>query len=188
MPLALPLRRHLKSGILVELDVMYPHEQAAVRDLFNAVIIEGKTYPHCHPLSEAEFLTYWMSGDTYVVRRPDTPSIALTESGERSIVYGAFFLKPNFPGRCSHICNAGFIVQSAMRGRGIGRFMGEVMLDLAIDRGYAAVMFNPVFATNIQSLNLWKSLGFTAIGHIPKAAHLSEGQQVDAFILYRSLR
>jgi len=129
-----------------------------------------------------------MSSEAFVVRDPTISPIESNTPGESSPIWGAFFLKPNFPGHCSHICNAGFIVQPAMRGKGIGRFMGEAMLDLAIDRGYAAVMFNLVFATNTPSLNLWESLGFRAIGRIPEAAQLDEGQQADALILYRSLR
>lgn len=26
-------------------------------------------------------------------------------------VAGCFYVKPNFPGRCSHVCNGGFIVR-----------------------------------------------------------------------------
>ena len=61
------------------------------------------------------------------------------------------------------------------------------MLELAASRGYRAVMFNLVFETNIPSLNLWQSLGFQTIGRIPHAAYLSDGQVVDALMLYRSL-
>ena len=32
-------------------------------------------------------------------------------------VLGAFYLKPNFLVRCSHICNAGFIVQPVLGGQ-----------------------------------------------------------------------
>jgi len=110
---------------------------------------------------------------------PITPSL-----GE---VLGAFYLKPNFPGWCSHICNAGFIVQPAMRGQGIGRWMAETMLAIAPTKGYTAVMFNLVFATNEPSLNLWRSLGFSTIGRIPQAARLSEAASVDAIMLYRTL-
>ncbi|QKD85032.1 GNAT family N-acetyltransferase [Thermoleptolyngbya sichuanensis A183] len=102
-------------------------------------------------------------------------------------VLGAFYLKPNFPGWCSHICNAGFIVQPAMRGQGIGRWMAETMLAIAPTKGYTAVMFNLVFATNEPSLNLWRSLGFSTLGRVPQAARLPDGASVDAIMLYRAL-
>lgn len=110
---------------------------------------------------------------------PTTPAL-----GE---ILGAFYLKPNFPGWCSHICNAGFIVQPAMRGQGIGRWMAETMLAIAPTKGYTAVMFNLVFATNEPSLNLWRSLGFSTLGRIPQAARLSESASIDAIMLYRAL-
>lgn len=178
----LPFYKTLKNGIRVELDYMQPQEQDAVRSLLNTFIIEGQTYPQDHPLSEAEFVTYWMNRDAFVVRT--VVDASAETSGE---VLGAFYLKPNFPGHCSHICNAGFIVQPAMRGQGIGRFMGESLLAIAPSKGYEAVMFNLVFETNIASFKLWQSLGFTTIGRIPKAAHLANNQTIEALIMYRSL-
>lgn len=115
---------------------------------------------------------------------PNRASLPMPAFGE---VLGAFYLKPNFPGWCSHICNAGFIVQPAVRGQGIGRWMAETMLAIAPTKGYTAVMFNLVFATNEPSLNLWRSLDFSTIGRIPQAARLPNGASVDAIMLYRAL-
>ncbi|MEH2072306.1 MAG: GNAT family N-acetyltransferase [Nostoc sp.] len=178
----LPIIKNLKNSIKVELDYMYPQEEEAVRALLNSVIVEGKTYPQKQPLSETEFSTYWLSKDAFVVR---ASSVDATHDPKE--ILGAFYLKPNFPGRCSHICNAGFIVQAPLRGQGIGRFMGEAMLLIAANLGYEAVMFNLVFETNIASITLWQSLGFEIIGRIPAAANLDNGQVVDALIFYRTL-
>ncbi|MEH2353274.1 GNAT family N-acetyltransferase [Nostoc sp.] len=178
-----PLIKVLKNGMLVELDYMHPQEEEAVRALLNLVIVEGKTYPQKQPLSPTEFSTYWLSKDAFVVR---TSVVDPTHKPKE--ILGAFYLKPNFPGRCSHICNAGFIVQPGLRGQGLGRFMGEAMLSIAANLGYEAVMFNLVFETNIPSITLWQSLGFEIIGQIPGAAKLENGQVVDALILYHTLR
>lgn len=179
MKIQLPFQTTLRNQTQVELDGMQPQEQEAVRALLNTVILEGETYPQNRPLSEVEFAAYWMSQDAFVVRdtskKPKTP------------VVGAFYLKPNFPGRCSHICNAGFIVQPRWRGQGMGRLMGEAMLKLAAQKGYSAVMFNLVFATNIPSIRLWESLGFETIGRISGAVQLSGGRVSDALMMYRSL-
>ena len=155
---------------------MLPQETEAVRTLLNQVIIDGQTYPQEQPVTEAEFAAYWLIKDAFVVR----------ESNSKEI-FGAFYLKPNFPGRCNHICNAGFIVQPEQRGKGIGKFMGEKMLEIAPSRCYTAVMFNLVFETNIASLKLWQSLGFETIGRIPSAAYLKDGRLVEALMLYRKL-
>lgn len=86
---------------------MFPYEQDAVTELLNLIIIEGQTYRKSKPLSKVEFAAYWMTYDacdaTYNNKSPPKPMKIL----------GAFYLKPNFPGWCSHICNAGFIVQPA---------------------------------------------------------------------------
>ncbi|MGJ5675458.1 MAG: N-acetyltransferase family protein [Nostochopsis sp.] len=177
----LPLYKSLKNGIKVELDYMHPEEQEEVRKLLNLVILEGKTYPQKQPLSPSEFAAFWLNQDAFVVKR--AAESATLQSKE---IWGAFYLKPNFPGRCSHICNAGFIVQPDKRGLGIGRFMGESMLSIAASLGYEGVIFNLVFANNIASIHLWKSLGFQTIGQIPRAVKL-DTQQVDALIMYREL-
>ncbi|PMB15244.1 GNAT family N-acetyltransferase [Fischerella thermalis CCMEE 5282] len=178
----LPLYKILKNGIKVELDYMHPEEQEEVRKLLNVVILEGQTYPQKQPLSPSEFAAYWLTQDAFVVR-----TAAESATHQAKEILGAFYLRPNFPGRCSHICNAGFIVQPGKRGLGIGRFMGEAMLSIAASLGYEGVVFNLVFATNIASIQLWKSLGFQIIGQIPAAVKL-DVQQVDALIMYRGLR
>lgn len=186
MIISLPIHKVLKNCAKIELDSMRDGEKEAVRVLLNSVIVEGQTYPQEKPLNESEFAAYWLIGDAFVVRAIDDNNTSSSGdvSGE---VLGAFYLKPNFPGRSSHICNAGFIVQRGHRGRGIGRIMGETMLEIAASRGYQAVMFNLVFETNTRSLNLWQSLGFQTIGRIPGAARLGDGQVVDALILYLTL-
>jgi ribosomal protein S18 acetylase RimI-like enzyme len=182
MNIQLPLYKKLRNGMSAELDRMQLADRELVRELLNIVIIEGQTYPQIQPLSESEFAAYWTSHDAFVVR-----GINDLEGQESPKILGAFYLKPNFPGRCSHLCNAGFIVQPSWRSQGIGRWMGETMLAIAVAQGYKAVMFNLVFATNTPSISLWQSLGFSTIGRIPQAVQLAEGCQVDALILYRSL-
>jgi L-amino acid N-acyltransferase YncA len=181
MMVQLPLDKTLRNGETVQLDRMHEAEREKVRSLFNAVVIEGETYPQKHPLSEAEFAAYWLVGDAFVVRGGSPSS-----SANQTKILAAFFIKPNFPDRCAHICNAGFIVQPEMRGLGIGRLMGETLLELAPNLGYSAIMFNLVFATNLASIQLWKSLNFEIIGRIPNAAQLDD-QTIDALMFYRSL-
>jgi hypothetical protein len=79
------------------------------------VILEGQTYPQKQPLSPSEFAAYWLNQDAFVVR---TAAESATQQAKE--ILGALYLKPNFPGRCRHICNAGFIVQPRDRGSGIG--------------------------------------------------------------------
>jgi len=41
------------------------------------------------------------------------------------VVMGAYYLKPNFPGRAAHIANAGYVVARSARGMGIGELLVE---------------------------------------------------------------
>ena len=177
----LPQRVKLDSGLTVEVDAMSDRELEAVRSLFNQIILEGDSYPQLSPLNDREFAAYWLAESSFVVRgqpdRPDTPKPIL----------GAFYIKPNFIGRADHICNAGFIVGSSCRGKGIGRLMGASVLPLAKALGYDAIMFNLVFETNTPSIALWHSLGFETIGRIPKAVRLDNGRYVDALMFHRNL-
>ncbi|MEB3266999.1 MAG: GNAT family N-acetyltransferase [Leptolyngbya sp.] len=193
----LPIRYQLNSGLDVALDLMAPTETETVRSLFNAIVAEGTSYPQQDPLSPPGFADYWLKGKAYVVRSWGAtkalaadnggPTAATITTEDSASVLGAFYIKPNFPGRCGHICNAGFIVAPAARGKGLGRLMGEAMVSLARDLGYRAVMYNLVFATNIPSLKIWQALDFQEIGRIPQAAHLPDGTYVDAIMLYKSL-
>ena len=163
---------------------MQHHEIETVRAMLNELVAEGLSYPQLEPLTVEEFTAYWRKGEAFVVRIVEAPS---PESANANQIVGAFYLKPNFPGRCSHIANAGFIVAPEMRGQGLGRWMGETMLQLARDRGYRAVMYNLVFATNIATLKLCESLGFQEIGRVPAGVYLPNGQYADAVMLHRSL-
>jgi L-amino acid N-acyltransferase YncA len=198
----LPVSYQLNQGTEVVLDQMAPEEVETVRSLFNAIVAEGTSYPQQTPLSPQGFADYWLKGSAYVVRVAAAPQIceetrehstvakqptAAVTTGNAANVLGAFYIKPNFPGRCGHICNAGFIVAPAARGQGLGHVMGKAMLTLAKDLGYRAVMYNLVFETNVASLKIWQALDFQEIGRIPRAAHLPDGRYVDAIMLYKSL-
>ena len=163
---------------------MPPEAAETVRNLLNDVVQEGWSYPQSAPLTAEAFANYWLKGEAFVVRKVEPSSPAGSTSGT---VVGAFYLKPNFPGRCRHIANAGFIVAPEFRGQGLGRWMGETMLQIARDRGYRAVMYNLVFATNLVSLRLWSSMGFQEIGRIPQGVQLPDGRYVDAVMLYRQV-
>jgi L-amino acid N-acyltransferase YncA len=188
--MALPIHATLQDGTAVELDHMRPPEAEIVRSLLNGIVAEGTSYPQKVPLSASEFAAYWLKGQAYVVRPALFSPASAPASGSNPPmveVLGAFYIKPNFPGRCGHICNAGFIVDPRVRGQGLGHLMGKAMLKLARELGYRGVMYNLVFETNLPSLKIWHTLGFQEIGRIPQAAYLPDDRYVDAIMLYKSL-
>ncbi|EPS93049.1 hypothetical protein FOMPIDRAFT_1026643 [Fomitopsis schrenkii] len=106
-------------------------------------------------------------------------------------IAGCYYVKPNYPGRSSHICNAGFLVPLTQRGRGIGAVLARSYLYYGPRLGYEASVFNLVYVNNTASVRLWEALGFTKAGLIPRAGRLrkvdgSEGEEfVDAHVFYR---
>lgn len=102
---------------------------------------------------------------------------------------GSFYIKPNYPGRSSHVCNAGFIVTEAARNRGVGRLMGETYIDWAPKLGYTYSVFNLVYETNVASCRIWDALGFKRIGRVKGCGNLKSypGQLIDAIIYGRDL-
>ncbi|TDL23011.1 hypothetical protein BD410DRAFT_787821 [Rickenella mellea] len=118
---------------------------------------------------------------------------ARAERAWEECVAGFYYVKPNYPGRSSHICNAGFITPSAQRGRGYGHVMARSFLYYAPRLGYAASVFNLVFVNNLASIRLWEQLRFTKTGLIPRAGRLkrTDGQgeeYVDAYVFYKDFR
>lgn len=107
---------------------------------FNLEIEKGDTYPMVHSMPLETFATYWfqnfgaimiqgtVEGDSYVdgVWRMEQEGVKWEE-----LALGSFYIKPNYPGRSSHVCNGGFLVTEAARNKGVGRLMGEGYLEWA---------------------------------------------------------
>lgn len=150
----------------VELQRMQGEQQEeAVRALLNVEIEEaGNSWPFETPFSPEQFRGYWMSHGSF--------SLVLVDQKDPQVVLGAFYIKSNFPGRCSRIANGGFIVVSSHRRRGLGRIMGRAFIRIASDLGYAGSLFNLVFESNCASIRLWDSLGFRRVGTIHSAARI----------------
>ncbi|KAJ6049480.1 uncharacterized protein N7446_007190 [Penicillium canescens] len=158
---------------------------------FSAEILRGGTYPMEEPLPLEQFADYWFGTFAVLAIMDDVNGgEGLAEGRDwESACLGTFYIKPNYPGRCSHICNAGFITTSAARGKGVGYAMGEAYLDFAPRLGYTYSVFNLVFANNPASIRIWERLGFSVIGRVPKAARLENSKElVDALIFGRELR
>ena len=102
-------------------------------------------------------------------------------------IAGFYLLKPNAPGRGSHVANAAYAVARSHRGRGLGKALAEHSLEIARERGYHAMQFNLVVSTNEPAVRAWKSLGFSIIGTLPQAYRHRTLGLVDAHVMYRFL-
>ena len=175
-----PIEARLKDGTPTELVLAGNRDLSGLAKLYDRIVAEGTSYPHERPLAEDEFQDYWVRGKSTVVayERPRKTNADLL---------GAFYLKPNWPGRARHVANAGFIVAAEWRNRGLGWLLGAVMLDYAKELGYRSVIFNLVFTENHVARHLWEKLGFRVLSVIPGAVRKNDGQYQDALIMFRSL-
>ena len=94
----------------VELGPLRSDEHDALFDLFDHIVASGEGFPQAPPLTRAVFEATWIASTTVVVAARVEGRLA-----------GAYYLKPNQPGRAAHIANAGYVVEPDQRGRGVGR-------------------------------------------------------------------
>ena len=148
----------------------------AVWSLFHAIVQKGETYAFAPDTDRAEAQRLWM----------DIPTATYVAVQEGQVV-GTYFIKPNQPGLGDHVCNAGYMVRSDVCGHGIGRAMCEHSLAQARELGFLAMQFNLVVSANAGAIELWKSLGFSVVGTLPKAFRHAELDLVDAVVMYKLL-
>lgn len=151
-------------------------DKPQVWEIIREVIAKGDSYTFAPDSPREKLMAFWFAEDkeTYV---------ALSENK----IVGTFFIKPNQPGLGAHICNAGYMVSSEAKGKGIGRKMAEFSLEEARKLGYQAMQFNFVVKSNEIAVRLWLALGFEIIGEIPEAFQHKENGLTNALIMYRKL-
>jgi GNAT superfamily N-acetyltransferase len=79
------------------------------------------------------------------------------------------------------------MVDPAAGGKGVGRALGEYVLDWARDAGFRSMQFNAVVETNVAAVHLWRSLGFEVIGTVPEAFNSRQHGYVGLHVMYRRL-
>lgn len=160
-------------------------------DQFAKEIEKGDTYAMVDPLPFERFASYWFQnfGAIMLLGSIEKPEDVDADKDWSKECLGSFYIKPNYPGRSSHVCNAGFLVTDASRNRGVGRLMGESYLDWAPKLGYKYSVFNLVYETNVASCKIWDALGFKRIGRVPGGGNLKSypGRLVDILIYGRDL-
>ncbi|MFE4575947.1 GNAT family N-acetyltransferase [Streptomyces chartreusis] len=143
---------------------------------WHRIVAAGETYAWDPDTSEDAARALWMSPakDVYVV-----------EDDAGSLVASAY-VTPNYGGPAAGIANAGFMVDPARGGRGIGRALAEHILAVARADGYRGMVFNAVVETN-PAVALWTSLGFTILGTVPDAYDHPRHGRVGLHVMYRAL-
>ena len=161
---------------MIEIRKANETDKSEVWEIIKEVISGGDSYIFYPNTSREKMLEYWFAEDkkTYV---------AILENE----IVGTFFIKTNQPDLGSHICNAGFMVSSKAKGKGIGKKMAEFSIRESKQFGYQAMQFNFVVKSNEIAVKLWLALGFKIIGEIPEAFQHKENGLTNALIMYRKL-
>jgi len=180
MPIKFPIDTQLHDGSAVRLALATPEDVEPLRRLYEVIVDEGTSFPHELMPSNEDFQAYWFGGCGTVL------ASVQNKTGPWALA-GAYYLKANWPGRASHVANAGFIVAPEWRRKGLGRLLGETMLNHAQALAFRSVIFNLVFAENHPSRRLWEQLDFLVLGTLPRAVRMNDGSYQDALIMFRSL-
>lgn len=160
----------------VEIREATDSDWSSIYPIFTDVVAEGRTYAYPEGLSSAEAREIWMGQGRVVVAVDD---------GE---VLGTATMGANRPGRGSHVATGSFMVSSRARGHGVGRALGEHLVEWARASGFRGIQFNAVVEVNVAAVRLWKSLGFEIIGTVPGAFDHADDGYVGLHVMYKSLR
>ncbi|HET7065365.1 MAG TPA: GNAT family N-acetyltransferase [Rudaea sp.] len=144
--------------------------------IFHEVVAAGETYSYAPDMRFEQARQLWTSEGSRCFA-------ALLDGA----CVGGYMLHANQPGLGNHVANCGYMVSSAMRGRGIASAMCEHSLAQARAAGFTAMQFNFVVSSNEGAVRLWQKHGFEIIGRIPNAFRHARLGLVDALIMYRRI-
>ncbi|MBB4929827.1 L-amino acid N-acyltransferase YncA [Lipingzhangella halophila] len=142
------------------------------------IVAAGETYTWDRGITEERARSLWFKGEPWRV------FVATDDDGT---VTGSAITGPNQMGPGAHVATASFMVHPEHGGRGLGKALGEHVLESARSDGYRAMQFNAVVETNTGAINLWRSLGFAVIGTVPEAFRHPAKGYVGLHIMHRHL-
>lgn len=143
--------------------------------IWNEVVEEGIAFPQEDLLDEVSGADFFASQSYTGVAENDGK------------IVGLYILHPNNVGRCGHICNASYAVDSACRGLHIGEKLVSDCLAKAKEIGFRVIQLNAVVETNIHARHLYERLGFVQLGVIPGGFRMKDGHYENICPYYRVL-
>lgn len=144
---------------------------------YAAIMAQGKTYAFPEGQSLDDARPWWMEqppGQTVVALEGDT-------------IVGSAKMGANRPGRGAHVATGSFLVDPAHQGRGVGRILGQYVLDWARAEGFRGIQFNAVVESNKAAVHLWQSLGFEVVGTAPASFDHPEDGLVGLHLMFQHL-
>lgn len=160
--------------------VIRPIEESdwdAVWSVIEPVFRAGETYAYAPDITPEEAHRNWVA----------LPAATFVVEDEDGVLLGTYYIKANQPGQGAHVCNCGYIVADAARGRGIATEMCMHSQTVARTLGFQAMQYNLVVASNEGAVRLWQSLGFDIVGTLPGAFDHPKLGMVDAHVMFKKL-
>jgi L-amino acid N-acyltransferase YncA len=161
----------------VEIRVATDQDWPGIYPFYSQVMAEGRTYAFPERLGLDEARPWWME-------QPPGRTVVAVDQGA---IVGSAKMGPNRPARGSHIATASFLVDPKSRGKGVGRALGEHVIDWSRSAGFHGIQFNAVVEVNEPAVHLWKALGFEVIGTVPEAFDHPDHGLVGLHVMYRRL-
>ena len=146
----------------------------AIWSIFHEIVKAGDTYAYPVDTSKEGAIKLWL----------DAPRKTFVFENDGGIL-GTYFIKTNQAGPGDHVCNCGYMVSSAARGRGLATAMCEHSLVVAKELGYTAMQFHFVAASNEGAASLWSKIGFETVGCLHKAFNHPRIGYVDPLVMYK---
>jgi ribosomal protein S18 acetylase RimI-like enzyme len=153
-----------------------PRDDDAIWRILEPTFRAGETYPVPRDISREDALAYW--------RRPGHAVFVAEDAGA---IVGTYYLRANNRGGGAHVANCGYVVAPDAFGRGVAQAMCAHSLGEAKSRGFSAIQFNFVIASNERAVRLWQRMGFAIVGRLPGAFQHPRLGLVDAYVMLRSL-
>jgi len=174
--------RHLRAGrelrtapIALAIRPAAGSERETIWRILEPIIRAGETYALPRDMPQEEALAYWFA--------PAHEVFVADEGGE---IVGTYYLRENRSAGAD-VANCGYMTAPAASGRGVARAMCAHSIARAKERGFRAMRFNFVVATNERAVRLWQSLGFNTVARLPGAFQHPRLGAVDALVMHRAL-
>jgi ribosomal protein S18 acetylase RimI-like enzyme len=165
-----------RPGLLIR-PAKQPGDDPALWAVLEPILREGETYAMPRDMPRDAALEWWTGPDRACF-------VAQSPGGE---VLGTSYLKPNQAGGGAHVANAGYCTAPAAHGRGVARALLAHSLAEARARGFVAMQFNFVVATNTRAVRTWSLAGFREVGRLPGAFRHPRFGAVDALVMWKDL-
>jgi ribosomal protein S18 acetylase RimI-like enzyme len=168
-------RRDLRTRAELVIRPAAAGDRDAIWRILEPTIRAGETYDLPRDLPRDEALAYWCA-----------PEHEVFVAAEGDDVIGTYYLRAN-PAAGADVANCGYMTAPAASGRGVARAMCVHSMARAKERGFRAMRFNFVVATNARAVRLWQSLGFETVARLPGAFRHPKLGAVDALVMHRAL-